>query len=271
MPVQGTRLETDEDVRQALQMQRPASPVAPTGRPTPADDSPPPWRPVSRPPTPLLTIFDDGAEDGETVRVRKDRFVIGRTEGDLVIPNDTQMSSRHAELRQSFSKGKHRWTLIDLNSTNGVYVRIGHAVLEHNQEFLVGRTRYRFECTVTPEASVAPAASPREQATRLWHNAASPASLPAVVELGTDGSGSRAVVSGVEFWIGRDPGHCQLVASDSFASARHAVIRRDGDGRWVFESNKAANGLWLRIDQITFSSVCRFLLGEQMFSVRVPK
>ena len=110
MADQGTRLETDEDVRRALQMHRPAARGRlPAVKATAAaDDCPPLFRPILRPPTPILTVCDDGSESGESVRIRKDRFVIGRTEGDLVIPHDTQISGRHAELRQSLVKEKHR-------------------------------------------------------------------------------------------------------------------------------------------------------------------
>jgi hypothetical protein len=117
MAEQGTRLESEDDVRRALQMHRPAArgrlptangrlPVANAA--ATADDCPPLFRPTLRPPTPILTICDDGSEDGELIRIRKDSFVIGRTEGDLLIPHDSQISGRHAELRQSFVKEKHR-------------------------------------------------------------------------------------------------------------------------------------------------------------------
>jgi pSer/pThr/pTyr-binding forkhead associated (FHA) protein len=278
MEYQGTRLETDEEVRHALLRQR--SPGRGLGQPVPraaiddappADDSPPLFRPTSRPATPILTVFDDGSEEGELIRIRKERFAIGRSEGDLVIPNDSQLSSRHAELRQSLSKGKHRWTLVDLKSTNGTYVRIGHAVLAHNQEFVVGATRFRFE---NPSANGAASAAPtpeRAQSTRPWQNPAATDSMPAVVQVRSDGSGPRTVVGGSETWIGKDTAMCQIVVNDPFASARHACIRVDSDNRWVIESNKAANGLWLRVEQVHLVGTCRFLLGEQQFLFRLAK
>ena len=134
MTYESTRLETDEEVQQALRRYRPAPRVAavapaplPASAPAPADDSPPPFRPTQCPPLAVLTVFDDGADGGETIRIRQDQFVIGRTEGDLLIAHDAQMSGRHAELRRKLHKDRHRWVLSDLGSTNGTFVRVGHA------------------------------------------------------------------------------------------------------------------------------------------------
>ena len=55
----------------------------------------------------LLVVIDDGANEGEVVRIRKDEFKIGRSEGDLVIPHEKLMSSSHA---CNFS-ALHQWCL----------------------------------------------------------------------------------------------------------------------------------------------------------------
>lgn len=74
-----------------------------------------------------------------------------------------------------------------------------------------------------------------------------------------------------EVWLGKDPGHCQMVLpADPFVSARHARIRCDEEGRWVLENNKSVNGVWLKIEQITIKDSCRFMLGEQLFLLQVP-
>ncbi len=175
MADQGTRLETEDDVRRALQMLRPAAPgrspavFAPAATAPPAAaDCPPLFRPTLRPPTPILTVCDDGEEDGESIRIRKDCFAIGRTEGDLVLPNDAQISGRHAELRQTLVRGKYRWSLIDLQSTNGTYVRVGQAILEHGQEFIIGCTRFGFEKQAAADPAGPKAPNAGEQATRFW-------------------------------------------------------------------------------------------------------
>src|SRR5262245_61240417 len=153
-----TRLESDEEIRQALlararraagkQARAPEQPAA-------AESDARPERPSLRPPMALLCILDDGKAEGEWVRLRGDRCVIGRTEGDVRIPHDGQMSGRHAEIsRQKGPKG-YRWLLTDLQSSNGTFVRAGSTVLRSGNELLIGQGRYRFEAGGAPTAAAA--------------------------------------------------------------------------------------------------------------------
>ena len=51
-------------------------------------------RPVIRPAVPILTMIDDGSiDEGKQIRIRTDGFVIGRSSGDLKIPNHATMSN----------------------------------------------------------------------------------------------------------------------------------------------------------------------------------
>ena len=274
MADQGTRLETEDDVRHALQMHRASAagrlPAAGAG--TTANEPAPLFRPTLRPPTPILTACDDGSEDGESIRIRKDTFVIGRTEGDLIIPNDAQISSRHAELRQSLLREKYRWSLIDLQSTNGTYVRVGQAVLVHGQEFLIGCTRFQFEHQTATDSGPPKPTTASEHSTRSWQTAAPGGDSAAIVDLTNIGTGARFLLDGPETWLGKDAAHCQIVIStDPLVNARHARIRRQDDGRWMLENNKSVNGIWLRVEQISFQGTCCFMLGEQRFTLRMPQ
>ena len=73
----GTILESDDEIRQAQQQLRSENKSLATTKPAR------PFRPTNRPPIALLTICDDGRSHGETVRIRDDQFIVGRTEGDL--------------------------------------------------------------------------------------------------------------------------------------------------------------------------------------------
>src|SRR6516225_10096201 len=109
----GTLLETDDAIRQALQPNKPGTPLA-SKPPAPSTSVARPYCPTLRPPLAILTVFDDGKTEGEVIRIRADRFVIGRTEGDLVIPHDGLMSGRHVEITRQ-RVGEHwRWTVTDL-------------------------------------------------------------------------------------------------------------------------------------------------------------
>ena len=96
----GTVFETDDDIQQAVRSNAEVQLVPKSTQPAvkPTTTNVRPYRPTQRPPLALLIALDDGKGDGEVVRLRTDRFVIGRTEGDLLIPHDQQISGRHVEI-----------------------------------------------------------------------------------------------------------------------------------------------------------------------------
>ncbi len=170
----GTLMESPEDIRRALQSKKaaqppalvPAAPATAPAAPAAAPQPPPspsapaarPYRPTFRPPVALLTICDDGKSDGEIVRIRTDHFVIGRTEGDFLIPHDGLISGQHAEItRQRVGEG-YRWVVTDLQTKNGLFVRVSRTAIVDKAEFLVGRgpaatPPVRFAGPATPSSS----------------------------------------------------------------------------------------------------------------------
>jgi pSer/pThr/pTyr-binding forkhead associated (FHA) protein len=83
--------------------------------------------------------------EGEILRaflLTKGEMVIGRTQGDILLPEDPFVSSKHCTLL--LEQGACR--LKDLGSTNGCYVRIkGKVTIEDGDCILVGRHVARFE------------------------------------------------------------------------------------------------------------------------------
>jgi pSer/pThr/pTyr-binding forkhead associated (FHA) protein len=246
-----THLETDEEIREALRRYRTAKTKRPgtKGEALPREDEARAERPVVRPPLALLCILDDGSADGEWVRLRADATVIGRNEGDVRIPHDPAISAKHAQVvRQRGSQG-YRWTLMDLQSTNGTFVRIGSAILRHDNELIVGAGRYRFE---SGGASVR-------------------SSVPSLIELLPAAPVRRIALMRPEYWIGRDARKCSIARPDDvFANAQHARLFRDAGGQWHIENNRSHNGLWLRImEPMPLNNACQFRVGEQRFLFRV--
>jgi hypothetical protein len=259
LPVE-TRLESVEELRAALQGARTAT----AKERLPAGDTRP-FRPARRPPMALLCILDDGSDEGELVRIRGPRLVIGRGEGDVVIPHDDMISGRHAEISRQQTGGKHRWFLTDLQSTNGTYVRIAAAELRPGQELILGCRRYRFELPPAPPpaADNLPPAS-----TQVWAGPGAAAAAPLLVELRATGEGARLPLP-ADGWIGRDRGQCAVAVPDPFLDPRHARIFRDGQGRWRLEGPGTVNGVWLRVARLPVDNVCHFQLGEQRFVLRI--
>ena len=263
---EGTRLESVEEIRAATRAVR-----TPTLKEQAPGEETQPHRPTRRPPMALLCVLDDGHLDGEWVRVRTAEIVIGRSEGDLVIPHDTLMSGRHAKLIRQVEKGRYRWYVTDLESTNGTYARVGKAMLKHGQEILFGSRRYRFEAAgAPPPAEGAAAGGEAPRGTQGWEVAAPAGGTPSLVELTSRGEGQRFLLTKPENWVGRDASQCAVaLSSDPTVSPRHARLYRDGKGRWFVENARSLNGTWVRLDKIPIDGTGQFQLGEQRFLVRV--
>jgi hypothetical protein len=81
--------------------------------------------------------------NGQTKRVEKRRFVLGRSRDCDIQIEDANVSRRHAELRQ---EGTTYW-IVDLDSTNGIEVngrRVKRAKLDSGDTFTVGETEVTF-------------------------------------------------------------------------------------------------------------------------------
>lgn len=186
------------------------------------------FRPTVRPPIATLTVCDDGRPDGEVIRIRDHKFVIGRTEGDLRIPIDGRISSRHAEITLQSVGGLHRWVVTDLQSTHGMFVRVSRTILADRAEFLVGNGRYRCDAPQSSAdataAQVADAAT--SGATQGWDGSPSPFRPPAITEMIGYEIGNRVLLVKPEYWIGTDP-TCSICRSgDPFCEPRHVRLFR---------------------------------------------
>lgn len=225
--------DTGKTDTHAADMLAPASHGSATG-PHPEPDALP-FRPTLRRPMAVLQIVDDGHEHGETIRIRGDSLVIGRSEGDVRIPHDISMSSSHAVIERLPEGG---WQLADLGSATGTFVRVTTARLKHGSIVLIGATRLRFDVIDMTEA---------------W-----------LVEVPLHGQGRRHECHGPVATIGRGPDGCQILIDDPFVSPVHARVHRTQRG-WRIE-NVGMNGLWVRIDgPVTLSTTAQFQCGEQRF------
>jgi len=89
-----------------------------------------------------LTQILQGGAIGMTVCARGTSLQIGREGGDLNFPTDLYMSGSHCRLEEHSGK----FTLTDLNSRNGTYVRIkSERELAHGDYLFIGRKLLRVE------------------------------------------------------------------------------------------------------------------------------
>lgn len=272
----GTRIESDAEIRavHGNAVPQPPKPV-PKGVLASAKRAPAKsqaFRPLVRPPMAVLTVYDDGKSDGRVIRIMDNRFLIGRSEGDLLIPHDELISSRHLEITRLQVGGGWRWTLTDLQSTNGLYVRVSRTTLADRSEILVGSGRYRFDApSGQPEGTVdhMPGDLPSHGSTRGWAGQASPLLPPALTELIGGTVGNRILLMLPEYWIGSDPNCSICRQGDPFCEPRQTRIFRNAAGVWNAEHPKTLNGLWNRVAQVAVQNAVQFQIGEQRFRLTV--
>lgn len=203
--------------------------------PPPASTDAAPFRPTIRGGMALVKVLDDVGEDGELVRMRTDRLVIGRSECDITIPHDISMSPRHAMIERVEGGG---WRLSDLGSAQGTFVRAASARLKHGTVLQIGGTRLRFHTLDLTEG--------------------------VFVEVRPSGDGPRYECHAPSTTIGRAGCGAGISLDDPFVSAVHATVHRSPRG-WRI-ANMGANGLWVRIEtSVAMATPAQFLCGEQRF------
>jgi pSer/pThr/pTyr-binding forkhead associated (FHA) protein len=223
----------------------------------------------------ILLVLDDGSrKQGEMIRVRKDRTVIGRESGDVLVAHDSSMSSQHAAIVREFDQGHYRWSLEDCGSRNGTFVRLARVVLKAGQELLIGSRRFRYQPAETRTSSAEQAGNASDtaapKATMQWQ-AVSSADVekmyPSLVEQKSSGEhGQKLTFTTDEMKLGANSEMCSLVIGDDpFVSPEHALIRKSHKGQWVIEDVGSTNGLWLLVRTLPLAGKCEFQLGEQRF------
>lgn len=231
------------------------------------------FSPRSRPPMAKLFVLDDSGIDAEVIRIRNDRFTIGREVGDLVVSHDGQMSGAHAEVRRMFKDGQWRWYVIDLESTNGLFVRVTEVPLEDGLEVWLGGRSYRFEDGLgksTPQDTIMPPSTGAVSGTIV---ASAPNLTPhsaALTEISAGGTGNQYILNEDGYWIGRDPARCQVVIDDPMLGSQDTYAFLDDEGKWGLRKGKSLNGIWARVDAVPLIGDClQFQCGEQRFALRV--
>lgn len=221
--------------------------------------------PVLRPPVPVLTVLDDGSQTkGEEIRLRGASFTIGRSEGDLVLPNDQTLSSVHAEIQRVEYRGQFHWLLKDKDTSNGTFVRINSANIFDDTVVLLGLRRFRWQ---VPFAKLR---SDSEGATRMLDTEGEKDHLrPRLVESGKAGEGLVFEIRQPTTTIGRLGGDADLQIDDPHLAPLHATILYSPPATPVIESRKTVNGVWVNVRAIKLSEKAFFRCGEQAFFFRL--
>jgi len=207
----------------------------------------------------LVAILKDGS-DGRTFPLASDQVDVGRTEGDIVLPDDPYLSPRHARLA-------HRpegWFLRDLDSVNGIFVRIREPVdLADGDMLLIGQQVLRFETLSDGELPLGPASL---NGTLVFGTPEVPR-IVRLVQYTTEGVGRDVhYLYRDETVLGRENGDI-VFTDDPFLSRRHAAITIDrGARRFVLRDLGSSNGTAIRFaGERKLANGDQFRVGRHLF------
>jgi pSer/pThr/pTyr-binding forkhead associated (FHA) protein len=207
----------------------------------------------------LVTLLKDGSE-GRSIPLGEGDADVGSSEGSVTFPDDPYMSPRHA--RVAFRGGSY--TLRDLDSVNGVYVRLRDEVeLRDRDTVLIGQQVLRFELMGDGELSLGPA----WQRGVLVFGTPEAARFARLVQYTTEGV-ARDVhyLFRDETAIGRENGDI-VFTDDPFLSRRHAAVRVDhARRRYTLHDLGSSNGTALRIrGEHVLRDGDQFRIGRHLF------
>lgn len=213
-------------------------------------------RPTEAPPFKLVSVNRDGS-DGVTFPVVGERLDIGRRTGTLLFEDDGYLSDRHVRLERRNGD----YYLVDLDSLNGVYVRIREKEeLRDGIRALVGMEVLRFELISEQERDPAPAV---EHGVLVF---GTPPKLPwARLRQVTTAGICRDVfhLYRAEVVVGRESGDI-VFSDDDFMSRMHAAIRNEGGKAWLVDLN-SSNGTYIQVYKERLLRPGDFIrLGDQL-------
>jgi len=243
------------------------NPVESSGLPKYAAGEAQEFRPVLRPPTPLLTVLDDGSmEDGEDVRVRQETLTIGRNSGDVRIPHDPAVSGVHAEIRRTPLRGGFQWHLHDLDSVNGTFAKCGEAVLSDDAIIILGSRRFRLKHVRTYNENP----DVVHDNDLMSSDRISDDMFPVLAEASASPEALRFALRSDRLVIGRMGSGADIELDDPLLDDRHAELKRLQDGSWTITSEGTRNGIWVSISATLLAPLCYFRCGEQRFRFVIP-
>lgn len=232
----------------------PVLPTAPGGSPIPYV-APVTGEPIAG----LVAILKDGS-DGRAFPIYSEQADIGRTEGDVILSDDPYLSPRHARLRR---RGDG-WLLRDLDSANGIYVRIREPVdLVDGDMILLGQQVLRFELLDDGELPLGPAT----QHGVLMFGTPEVPRMARLTQYTTEGVGRDVhYVYRDETVLGRENGDI-VFTDDPFLSRRHAAITADRvSRRFVLRDLGSSNGTAVRFHgERVLAPGDQFRVGRHLF------
>lgn len=185
----------------------------------------------------LTLIRGEGGGDGLSYMLQGTEHITGREDGQILFPDDTWLSSRHANF---VYEGGHL-VVRDEGSLNGVYVRTrGSVSLHHGDTFICGEQVFRVD--PPPRDTAGPAADQT-----YFYTSPRKRYLFGVSQLLTGGGvGISLCATTPSVLVGRE--ECDInFPSDVYMSGAHAKLEIGSDGAIALTDLDSKNGTYARI------------------------
>jgi pSer/pThr/pTyr-binding forkhead associated (FHA) protein len=209
----------------------------------------------------LVTIDQTGRE-GMTFTIKSGETVCGRVNGVILFFDDPFVSPTHCKF--SFINGVLK--VIDLNSLNGVYMRVKQERRLADGELIrLGRQLFRFESMKMASFQVKKADG---DDSRIW-GAPAPAAFGRLVQILDDGrTGEIRLLVGERAQVGREVGDI-VIPTDGFISGRHCVFTLQ-QGQPTLADLGSSNGTYIRVrGEAEVGHGDFVLVGNQMLRVEI--
>lgn len=208
----------------------------------------------------LILIKGEGL-DSISYHLAGTEHFVGRTEGEILFPDDALVSPRHA----NFFYAGHELHVRDEGSRNGVFVRIRHPVrLGANQPFLVGEQLLMVQSAVVDGVNAADG-----EGTYYYGSPRRPARIRLIQVLTGGDLGMALRVSGEAMSIGRE-GNQVNFPDDPFISGHHAQVTVHEDGTFRLTDVGSKNGTFVRLlDETRLDHGDYVFLGQQLLRVEI--
>ena len=206
-----------------------------------------------------LVRIHGGGTDGATYKLGVGQHTIGRQIGEILFPDDPFVDGEHARI----SVDEKGVTLHDLDSVNGVFLRMRHSKdLETGAQFLAGEELLlieNFECPKTSRDS---------EGTYFFGSTLPKAKFKIRQVLEGGYTGGAIMARGNAITIGREGVDIEF-PDDRFISGRHCTIEVSGSGHTLTDLG-SRNGTFVQIDsEATLSAGDFIFLGRQLLRVDI--
>lgn len=212
-----------------------------------------------------MVIAQDGSP-GRRYPLVSGTTIVGRADSDIALRKDPYVSPQHARI--SYRNG--RFVIEDLQSVNGVYVRLGGSVpLTSGDLLLLGLAVLRFEIVSEGERNLSPKS---RDGTRVFGTPPSPRYATLSVQTVEDRVRDVYYLSRPETVLGREVGDI-VFTDDPFMSRRHAAVRRDPTtNHFTLRDLGSSNGTFVAIrSSHSLSPGDHVRIGQHLFRLDVRR